>query len=110
MSDENNVADISNTAEETTDLNPVEEVIDSTDSIEESIDDVKARLTETEQQLAQEQKARKDTEQRAEIAEKKVKAAKQEAKADLSSRDTIAIINAKVHEDDVDEVLDYAKY
>ena len=28
----------------------------------------------------------------------------------LSSKDTIALINAKVHEDDVADVLDYAKY
>lgn len=36
----------------------------------------------------------------------------QEPKTDtgISSRDTIALINAKVHEDDVDDVVDYAKY
>ncbi len=28
----------------------------------------------------------------------------------LSSRDTIALINAKIHEDDVDDVLEYAKF
>lgn len=31
-------------------------------------------------------------------------------KKDLTSRDTIAIINAKVHDDDIDEVVEYAAF
>lgn len=56
---------------------------------------------------------------RAEKAEKKAKETETttpkvenvtESKDGLSSRDTIAIINAKVHEDDIDEVVEYAKF
>ncbi len=52
---------------------------------------------------------------RAEKAEKARKAKEPEAKAEepkdgLSFKDSLAILNAKVHEDDVDEVLEYAKF
>lgn len=33
-----------------------------------------------------------------------------EAKDGLSTKDTMALVNAKIHEDDIQEVLDYAKF
>lgn len=57
-----------------------------------------------------------DQQRRAELAEKKLKD-KKDAPADqsaapqaLSSKDYLALSNAKVHEDDVDEVIDFAKF
>lgn len=72
--------------------------------------DWKAKAEEEKQSRLKAEEVAENQKIRAEKAEKKAKDVRIEAKADLSSRDTIAIINARVHEDDVDEVLDYAKY
>jgi len=48
---------------------------------------------------------------RAEKAEQELKNKKPDAnKIELTTKDTIALMNAKVHEDDIDDVVDYAKY
>lgn len=106
MENENDVADIENTAEEV-DLNSTTEEVESEETTE-SIDELRTRLAKAEE-IAESQKIR------AEKAEKLVKTkaeTKVEAHNDtsLSSKDTIALINAKVHEDDVEDVIDYAKY
>lgn len=81
------------------------EVIEETDSnetVEESVDEVRERLQKAEE-LANNYKIR---------AEKAEKQAKTQPKVEtgLSSKDTIALINAKVHEDDVDDVIEYARF
>jgi hypothetical protein len=109
MENENNVlAEDSNTVEESTDLNPVEEQVDSPETTESEEVDWKAEA----------EKAKADYQAqkiRAEKAEKKAKEPKVEPKVEptnpgISSKDTIALINAKVHEDDVDEVIEYSKF
>jgi hypothetical protein len=73
---------------------------------EETVEEVKAKLAKA-TELADNYKVR------AEKAEKKAKEVVQpatEAKGDLSSKDIIAINRANIHEDDLDEVIDYAKY
>ena len=79
----------------------------TTETQEESVEEVKARLAKAEE-LAQNYKVR------AEKAEKKAKEVKVETKVetttDLSSKDLMALMNAKVETDDVDEIVDYAKF
>lgn len=99
MEEEEVVVDNSNTTEEV-DLETTEE-IESTET-EESVEEVKARLAKAEE-LANNYKIR------AEKAEKKAKET-HEVTDKLSSRDIISITNAKINEDDIDEVIDYAKF
>lgn len=78
------------------------------EEVEESVEEVRARLQKAEE-LANNYKIR------AEKAEKLAKKPKEteavaEFKGDLSSKDIIAITSAKLHEDDIDEVVNYAKY
>lgn len=105
MENENDVADISNTAEEVV-LETTEESTGEK-STEESDESLTARLAKAEE-LANNYKVR------AEKAEKKAKMTGKETepseKKDLSSKDIIALMNAKVSEDDLDEVVDYAKF
>jgi LPS O-antigen subunit length determinant protein (WzzB/FepE family) len=106
MSEENVVADNSNTAEEVV-LDTTEETTPET--VEENVDDVKAKLLKAEE-LANNYKIR------AEKAEKLAKTIKVEAKPDtskpvsMSTRDYIALVNNKINEEDIGEVEDYAKY
>lgn len=69
----------------------------------------KAGKTTKAEELANNQKIRAE---KAEGELKKFKPAetKTEDKNELSSKDTIALINAKVHEEDVDDVVEYAKF
>ncbi len=103
MTDEIVVADNSNTAE--VDAPNVSDTDEGEPTSEESIEEVKARLAKAEE-LANNYKIR------AEKAEKgkKTQPAPEAKKGDLSSKDLIAIMNAKVPEDDIDEVVDYAKF
>lgn len=110
MTEEHDVADISNTAEETVAPEPTEELPqeEADEPAEESVEEVRARLAKAEE-LANNYKIR------AEKAERKAKEPvaaepKTEPKGGLSYKDTVALTNAKVHEDDVDEVLEYAKF
>lgn len=110
MENENIVLDEnSNTSEELTDLNTVEEQVDSTETTEESNEIDWKSEAEKAKELANNQRIR------AEKAERQAKESKTETKVEvresgISSKDTIALINAKVHEDDVDDVVEYAKY
>ncbi len=104
MEEEIVVADDSKTAEETVDLDTTEETAEET--TEESVEDVKARLTKAEE-LAQNYKVRAE---KAEKKAKETKVEKVEPVQGLSSKDTIALINAKVNEDDIEEVIEYAKF
>ncbi len=107
MSDENNVAvDNSNTTEEAqpNGADGTEETSQDTSS-EETMEQVKARNSKLEE-LANNYKVR------AEKAEKLVKRSQPEDKksSDMSSKDILALTRANVSDDDIDEVLDYAKY
>jgi hypothetical protein len=104
--DEDKVLDEnSNTSEEVV----PETTSDTEEKSEESVEEVKARLAKAEE-LAQNYKVR------AEKAEKKAKeVVREESKttkpsSDLSSKDLMALMNAKVETDDVDEIVDYAKF
>jgi len=106
MEEEENVQAQDSTVQE-------EEVLETSndDSNDESdaLEDLKARLAKAEE-LANNQKIR------AEKAEGKLKTVKPEvtqskAKSnDLGSKDLYALMEAKVPQDDIDEVIDYAKF
>lgn len=105
MNNENEVV----VPETTEDVTP-EVTTDDTTVVEESVDEVKAKLAKTEE-LANNYKIR------AEKAEKKLKEPKEikdvEKKSSdnsLSTKDLYALTFSKVAEEDIDEVLDYAKF
>ena len=79
-----------------------EEVTTEEVTTEESVEDLKARLAKAEE-LANNQRIR------AEKAETKAKQTK-EVKSDLSNQDLLFLAKSDVHEDDMDELLDYAKF
>lgn len=99
MENENEVVVPETTEEVTPEVTPEETLEEETDWKAEA---------EKQKQIAENQKIR------AEKAEKKYKEpVKTEVKTDskdISFKEQMALINAKVHEDDIDEVLDYAKY
>lgn len=106
MEEEQDVVDIENTTEEA-DLNTAEELSESSEQSEESID-WKAEA-EKQKAIAESQKIRAEKAERATKPLVKTEA-KAEVNTGLSSKDTIALINAKVHEDDVEDVIEYAKF
>lgn len=101
MENEKVVADNSNTAEVVT-PEVTEEVVEE-EELEESPEELKERLAKAEE-LANNYKVR------AEKAEKLAKAKPPVTANELASKDLVAIMNAKVPEDDIDEVVEYAKY
>jgi len=106
MEDTNVQAENSNQAEEVT-LDVTEETTTQEENVEENFDWKAEALKQKE--YAQNQKIR------AEKAEKLAKQPKVEAKIEtskpsLSTSDLLAVINAKIHQDDIGEVEDYAKY
>jgi hypothetical protein len=110
MENENVQAQDSNSAEEVT-LEVTEETADnSQNTAEESVEEVKARLAKAEE-LAKNYKVR------AEKAEKLAKSVKVETKPEakndklsVSTRDYLALVNAKVNEEDITEVEEYARF
>lgn len=99
MENENDVADISNTAE---DVAP--------EATEESVEEIKARLEKAEE-LANNYKIRAEKAERLAKATKVEKPDVVESKPiGMSPKDFVALTNAKVNEDDISEVEDYAKY
>lgn len=82
----------------------VEETVEETESEpEETVEELRERLAKAEE-VANNQRIR------AEKAEKVAKAKPPVTANDLNSKDLVAIMNAKVPEDDIDEVVEYAKY
>lgn len=83
------------------------EVTENTEkTVEETVEDVKSKLAKAEE-LANNYKVR------AERAEKKAKdfvPTESKVTGDLSSKDIIAITRAGISDEDLDEVLDFAKY
>lgn len=104
MEEQNVEADNSKSAEDTTPK--VEEQVEE-EQVEEEVDETPEELKdklEKAEELANNYKIR---------AEKAEKLSKQKAPTDpnaLASKDLVAIMNAKVPEEDIDEVVEYAKY
>lgn len=108
MSDTNVPAENSNPAEvvapeATEETVAPEETTEEEVETEESAEELKERLAKAEE-LANNYKIR------AEKAEKASKAKPPTTANDLNSKDLVAIMNAKVPEEDIDEVVEYAKY
>lgn len=106
MDDENGVADTSTQQEETV-LETVEAETEEQDS-EESVEDYKARLAKAEK-LANNYKIRAE---KAEKAVKRPVEQKTESRqsGELGTKDLYALMEAKVAQEDVDEVVEYAKF
>lgn len=114
MPEEIGEADTSETA--TTDSTPDvdgDEVAGADDVSDTEADTLKAQLEVAEEygrnQKIRAEKAEQKARETAKAAPSDTKP-KGESGTDLSSKDTIALINAKVHEDDVDEVVEYATF
>ncbi|MFA5543267.1 MAG: hypothetical protein WDA47_05800 [Bacilli bacterium] len=97
-------------------LTPEElEALDNGDKTEEDlISEWEAKEAEEREKIVEEAKKAKELAEnykvRAEKAEAKAKEGKDTPKTDsLSQKDLVALIRAEVHEDDFDEVIDYAK-
>lgn len=102
MQEEKKVA-VPETAEEVTlEVTPETEVSEEVET-QESIEEIKERLAKAEE-LANNYKVR------AEKAEKSSKLKPPQDVNSLSTKDFLAITNAKVPEEDIDEVVEYAKY
>lgn len=87
------------------DLKPQEEVVEVEDTTqEETPEELKERLAKAEE-LAKNYKIRAE---KAEAVKKTVKT--ESTSDDLSTKDTIAIMKANVHEDDIDDVVEYARF
>lgn len=93
------------TAEEVTPevTTETEEVTEEEVDTEENIEELRERAEKAEE-LANNYKIR------AEKAEKRSNAKPPTTANELNSKDLVAIMNAKVPEDDIDEVVEYAKY
>ena len=114
MSEETDVSNISNTDEDVT-PEVTEETVDSLETTNESVpqeetqeDDVDA----VRDRLAKAEELARNYKLRAEKAEKKSKEVVKSPQVshDLTSKDMIALMNAKIHEDDIDEVVEYARF
>lgn len=108
--DDSDDTDEEDSDEEESEEDDTEDKSDDSNDSEETVESLNAKLS-------QERKARKDQQLRAEKAErllkekgKKKESKDSDSKSDLSSKDIIAITNAKIHEDDIDDVVDYAKF
>lgn len=101
---------VAQTEEESVVLETTEEQSDSTQS-EESVEELKTRLAKAEQER-ENQKIRAEKAERAAKAKTEVKTeVRTEVKVEAPSiKDYIALKNANIHEDDVDEVVEYAKF
>ena len=106
MDNENVPAENSNTAEEIV-LETTEETV-ADETTEENVEDVKAKLSKAEE-LANSYKIRAEKAERLAKAQK-VEVKPEVSKPNMSTRDYIALVNAKINEEDIQEVEDYAKY
>lgn len=84
------------------------ETVETTEEVEEVVDEKTI-------ELEKERKARKDTELRAKKAEDELKrlkaqSEKKEPSNELSNKDVLFLAKADVHEDDLDTVLEWAKF
>ena len=104
MQNEETVVVPETTEEEVTpEVTTTEEVVEEETETQESSQELRDRLAKAEE-LANNYKVR------AEKAEKVNKSKPPTTANDLNSKDLVAIMNAKVPEDDIDEVVEYAKY
>lgn len=79
------------------------ETEETTEEVEETPEELRDRLEKAEKKAF-------DQEQRAIKAEKRANQKPPTTAEQLNSKDLVAIMNAKVPEDDIDEVVEYAKY
>jgi len=105
-------AENSNQADEAVVVESTEEVsVDSQESdTTESVEEMRERLAEEAEKRQKAETLANNYKIRAEKAEKAVKAPQEPKTEGLTSKDTIALINAKVHEEDIDEVVEYARF
>jgi len=91
--------------------NHEESAPDHVDTPEETMEELKARLAKSEE-VAKNQRIRAEKAEKASKGGKTPEPASVAAKkaGDLSSKDVIALMNAKVAEEDIDEVSDYAAF
>lgn len=90
----------------------LDETLDSSDDLEINLDEETVEEEEVDwKSVALKEKERAENQKiRAEKAEREARNKPQAPQSSLASRDLIALMNAKVNEDDVSEVEDYAKY
>jgi hypothetical protein len=102
---------VTNTTEETAETSQ-ENTADQSEGTEETIEEVKARLEDEKKARLKAEDIAKNQRIRAEKAEKGNKIPKEAPATNnaLSLKDTTAIINAKVHEDDIEEVVEFARF
>jgi len=108
MENENDQAQVSNEQEEVT-LEVTEETTDNSqnETVEESVDDLKARLAKAEE-TARNQKIRAEKAEK--LAKPQTQAKPDAPKVNMSTRDYIALVNAKINEEDITEVEEYARF
>lgn len=98
---------ILNTQEETVELYPTESTEEDSEQIDWKAEALKLKAeADKAREIAENQKVRAE---RAESKAKSVKTAPQ-AKSELSTIDIIALTKANIETDDIEEVLDYAKF
>ena len=104
--EETNMPSVAQTEEETTDLDTTEDVVESTESTEPETDwEAEAKKAK---ELADNYKVRAE---KAERAAKTKTEVKPEVKIEAPSlKDYVALKNADIHEDDVEDVIEYAKF
>lgn len=115
MENENEVIeDFSNTSEES-DLYSEEPIVEEEiqDDEGESVEEIKARLEQERQAREKAEELAKNYKIRAEKAERKPKIEPQETKKetqDLSTKDVLTLLQNNVPSDDIDEVVEYARF
>lgn len=109
MEDEKDVTDISNTEEVTPEVTEEVDSNETTQESGESVEEMRDRLEKAEA-LANNYKIRAEKAERKSKTEQPKTEHVERADNSLSFKDAITLSNAKVHEDDIDEIIDYAKF
>ena len=106
---DNELENINSTNDDQENLDSTNEQIESEESDEESTDE--PEYTENERKLyARAKKAEEELKKLKEAKPPKENTVKKEQSGDLSTLDIIALSKANIEDEDIEEVLDYAKY
>lgn len=108
MTEQIDGVDIENTTEDV-ELEPTTTTEDETVESDDSIETLREQLVKKEKAF-NDQKIRAEKAERLLKSQPKVELSQQPEAKDLTSKDTIALINARVHEDDIDDIVEYAKF
>lgn len=105
---------MSNEEEVVVDLNNEEEV-ETEETVEETEETTDEVVEEKPRETLEERRARlkrqlEQTEKKLGITVKKPAQVEVESKKDLNSKDLIALVNAKINEEDIDDVVEYATF